>query len=1475
MASLIVLGRWALDWAITRRFIADRITGALHGAIGGASLEVAEIEHLGWGELSGAELVLRDAAGAERGRAVDIRGTFSVWPLLGSLLFGGSITIRVHSARAQRVDVDLELHDGTLMIGGPDVQPPPEPDRPGRGFRLTFDDLFIDAGSLDVATDAGPVSASLRDLDAALVIASDEIAATLRSAPLSVSSPLGAVSVHAFGRIRHDRPGGETEGALLVVSELDGAVATTAMSWQGGGFDLFTATDIPFDRLRERFEGWPEAARGRLVARIEHEPRAPPGVVEIYLWAPLDTAELTFDGSFDAAARRLVGALSASESQAARWWNGDQDASVALSASLDASTEPPEVAVRIDELDIRVDETRARALQGSVFANVEGATASLEWPSLGVTGSGRYDHDRRRVDARLSLDTRGRAFWRETARWISAARATAEATIDLRSRRLTSELHASARRIAVGGVAAHRMRLDGRATGPLAAPRIALRGTAARFSAGAVGGALTVRAEGRIPDFEASVGLAGELGALDVTTRASCDGDRCAFSDVMLSLERAGRRVTAVVERLSVDAERAVLSGATVRGLGEPIRAEASLAAETQRLSLEAPAVAVSDIGWWLRRPRRWRGTLATTIELEVQRQSAFGRVSGALHDVVVGASPPVDARFHVDVDGSRVDGSLKARAGSSHLTADLSHVVLAGDPLAGGAWLDASGEAEAELYASQRLLCALSELTASPTATRVSEHLAGVAARVSLRRSSGDAAPELDALWQVSSTGHLSESGSWEPRRPYTMRGFVETRKQGDAATLAASASVTWQHTRLLAAAGEIALPSSALGSRDAWERAPLRASLWVPPRAISGLPHAHELAGRVEALANVGGTALEPVFSVAVDTSGLRLGGYELGRLALSGRHAAGRASLWAVGREGATIRGVGHLELDVAAAELLTPAAWRGDAHVSLLGWPIVVGHADQALTASARLSGQLAWLGRGATPTVAAQLAATHLVVAGQHFRGAMVSATVSERAARLDATIEQDRRSSGKLSVRAARAPGDGPLPRLERPVSLRLEARDLRMLALAPLVSPAVRTLDGRLNADASLELGEKESAARGIIAIDHGRLQLRGLSTPWQDVTLRARFDEERVVVDTFSAESWGGALSARGAVDLDRGRFAGAEGEIVVPKKTPIPIIVDGNRLADVSGKLALSADGSRRPIDVRVRASDVEVELPALAKKDLQSLDDDPHIAIVGGPRRAEEQGERDRAPSSSRSPLARLDLRTVDDVVVTQGESLEVTLVGGATAVASDAPTIEGQLRLTGGQVEVQGKRFNIDSGTITFRPEAPSDPVLTATASWIADDGTVIYADYVGPLSAGEVSLRSDPPLSRGQVLATLILGSAERPANQYTGTAAAAGLGGGIAADPLNTILRKVSRLDITAGVETGLAAAPAPAIEWRIAREFSVQFAHVLGLPVPGENPDRNLTTLTWRFFRRWSLEATIGDRGSSILDLLWQKSY
>jgi len=172
-----------------------------------------------------------------------------------------------------------------------------------------------------------------------------------------------------------------------------------------------------------------------------------------------------------------------------------------------------------------------------------------------------------------------------------------------------------------------------------------------------------------------------------------------------------------------------------------------------------------------------------------------------------------------------------------------------------------------------------------------------------------------------------------------------------------------------------------------------------------------------------------------------------------------------------------------------------------------------------------------------------------------------------------------------------------------------------------------------------------------------------------------------------------------------------------------------------------------------------------------------------------------------------------------------------------------------------------------------------DPQAVITAAWSAPDGTRVYAEFAGLLKSGKVTLRSEPPLPKNEILALMLFGTSDGFAGRSSSGATASGSGAaGIAqstaTQPINHALQEYGLGGLSTKVDTS-SANPRPEVDLQIARDISLQVAWVLGIPPPGSNPDRTLFTLDWRFFRRWSLQTTVGDAGTSIMDLIWQYRY
>jgi translocation and assembly module TamB len=167
--------------------------------------------------------------------------------------------------------------------------------------------------------------------------------------------------------------------------------------------------------------------------------------------------------------------------------------------------------------------------------------------------------------------------------------------------------------------------------------------------------------------------------------------------------------------------------------------------------------------------------------------------------------------------------------------------------------------------------------------------------------------------------------------------------------------------------------------------------------------------------------------------------------------------------------------------------------------------------------------------------------------------------------------------------------------------------------------------------------------------------------------------------------------------------------------------------------------------------------------------------------------------------------------------------------------------------------------------------------VSVTAGWTAADGTQVYADFIGPLKTGKVTLRSEPPLSRNDIVQLLLFGTTDgqaAAAQGAPGTSSAEGVAGNIATQPLNRALSQFGLSAVSAKVDTSSVNAK-PEVEVQIAKSISVAVAQIIGQAPVGSNPDTTFLTIDWRFLRKWSLAATVGNADSTIVDLLWQYRY
>jgi translocation and assembly module TamB len=471
--------------------------------------------------------------------------------------------------------------------------------------------------------------------------------------------------------------------------------------------------------------------------------------------------------------------------------------------------------------------------------------------------------------------------------------------------------------------------------------------------------------------------------------------------------------------------------------------------------------------------------------------------------------------------------------------------------------------------------------------------------------------------------------------------------------------------------------------------------------------------------------------------------------------------------------------------------------------------------------------------------------------------------------------------------------GNDVLPRLERaePASAVLEAHRFRLAALMPFVKGSFSGLDGRIDADARIDLGPGPVAMAGHVTLAEGRFQLTRLGEPFERVTAKILFAPNGVVrLDEATAYGPTGKVMANGIATLKGLQLVSARAAVRIPKDNPLPVDFDGVDIGDIDGDVKISVDSTanQRETNVKLDVPHLHALLPPSSTHDVQELEETKEIRIgfyqrpktfVRLPRDADDfepKAVSDAAPSS-----VTVAIHLGDDIEIRKGTMLRVALAGDPVIHMTDKTRMSGQIWLQHGTLEVQGKRFEIEKGTVTFVGDDPANPQVVVTAGWTAPDGTRVYADFVGPLKTGKVILRSQPSRPQNEILALIMFGTAQGSSStpysapkETNSTTQAGVVAGGFATDGLSKGLDQLTGLAVNTKIDTSTSN-PRPEIELQVARDISLQIGYIIGTPPLGTNPDKTLLTVDWRFMRKWSLEATFGNAGSSILDMVWQHRY
>ncbi|HET9934167.1 MAG TPA: translocation/assembly module TamB domain-containing protein, partial [Polyangiaceae bacterium] len=486
-------------------------------------------------------------------------------------------------------------------------------------------------------------------------------------------------------------------------------------------------------------------------------------------------------------------------------------------------------------------------------------------------------------------------------------------------------------------------------------------------------------------------------------------------------------------------------------------------------------------------------------------------------------------------------------------------------------------------------------------------------------------------------------------------------------------------------------------------------------------------------------------------------------------------------------------------------------------------------------------------------------------------------TENERISALVDVREQD--GTLRLDASTPLTWGHSIAPTVDPHLKANLKARRFQLDTMSPFVSQYLSTLEGELNADFGLEMGQDAPKLQGSAEIRDGVVQIPQVGQRFSDVQAKLSVDPNgKVRLEKLQARGTSGRVTADAEATLRGTNVESAKLAARITKAEKLPVTLEGVALGDAWGKLNVNyrhADGTN---DIRVDIPEFQMQMPEAGFGNVQGLDPDEHIrigvyrgdktfaAIPTQPLRASESD----TPPAEPPTVTRVAVHLGDSVWIQRGTQAKVQLGGELNITSGEESQIRGRIDLRGGQLDVNGKTFNIENGTVTFEGDDPGNPTIVATARWDAPDSYSVYAEYRGTVKAGKLTLRSEPPLTQPEIVSLLLFGSPEGSLGQSNGggggaAATAVGVAGDTAVRGFNRVMSDFTHLDVSARIDTSTGSAR-PEIVVQVTPRLTTRVTRALGEPPPGESPDRTFLTLELRLQRSWAVSAVVGDRGASV---------
>ncbi len=530
----------------------------------------------------------------------------------------------------------------------------------------------------------------------------------------------------------------------------------------------------------------------------------------------------------------------------------------------------------------------------------------------------------------------------------------------------------------------------------------------------------------------------------------------------------------------------------------------------------------------------------------------------------------------------------------------------------------------------------------------------------------------------------------------------------------------------------------------------------------------------------------------------------------------------------------------------------------------------------LTGRLDAQGQLA--GTATEPAVGVTARLTESTIAGQRYAGVTAAFDYRDQLINLNLTARQD-------DARELRAVGAVPVALSWYPewraeavgnMDVRVFSDGLSLAFLNAFVGDPIQKIGGEISLDLRVRGSLEQPEPRGEFQLRQGNFFARPLGVNIAQMNAVGSMDPQKITINQFSARSRDGTLQGSGSLALAEYSL---ETLALSLKAERWPAIHTERYQAEVSGGVNIDGAVAAPKITGRLRLESASLR-PDLAvlERGATPVRRDPTIVIV-------REGSPEAVPAPKTQPVkvgendfyenAALDLQVVltPDVWV-RHPNANVELLGTLRVLKKPTArlSLQGNLETARGWIGFQGRRFELERGTMKFVGGEDINPALEIVARRRVSDYDVNVI-VSGTLEKPALALRSEPPLDQADILALVAFGrpmAALRQSEQISlqqsaidlTTNYAAGIIGRAVSDALG-----VEHLGVDIG-EINFSGG-----EIHLGRYIGERTFVTVSQEVTGERGRE--VAVEYRLSREWKVGVSADTEGRNAVDIIWHRRY